>query len=128
MAASALIGVTTKIAGLASLGSLENQIYEIVTRFNTDAPADVSSGKGVSAAGWVALPDTVGGTEMGLIIEAVTEDLEVAIGTTDAELDFTIPEGQAAYIPQPAGTVKVKWTAAGGVEGTYNYIAFGTAS
>lgn len=127
MTASALVTASLKVTGIASLNSLPNTAYELSSRFTASVPADVDGAQGVSAVGWVSLPAVIGGAAAGVLIKALTEDLEVSVGTTQ-ELDFTIPEGECAYIPTPAGTIKVKWTTAGGVEGTYSFIIFGAAS
>ncbi len=128
MAGSALVTASCKVTGVASLTSLEAMVYELSSRFTATVPLDVDGAQGVSAVGWVALPAVIGGTVSGVFIKALTEDLEVSLGTTVDELDFTILEGECAFIPFPAGTIKVKWTAGGGVEGTYNFIIFGAAS
>ncbi len=125
MAASALITASVKVTGLDTLKSLAGMVYELSSRFSATVPGDADGAHGVSAVGWVALPEVPAGTVKGVLIKAITEDLEVSLGTTVDELDFTILEGECAFIPSPAGTVKVKWTAAGGVEGTYDYIVFG---
>lgn len=128
MAASALVTASIKVAGLASLSSLAGTSYELSDRFTATVPTDVDAAQGVSAVGWAALPAVIGGTVSGILIKALSEDLEVSLGTTVDELDFTILEGESAFIPFPAGTIKVKWTSGGGVEGTYSYVIFGASS
>lgn len=128
MAGSALVTGSIKVTGLATTSSLEGTAYELVSRFTGAVPTDVDAAQGVSAVGWVALPATIGGTVSGVLIKALSEDLEVSLGTTVDSLDFTILEGEFAYIPYPAGTIKVKWTSAGGIEGTYSFILFGASS
>ncbi len=127
MAGSALITISCKVTGVASLSSLGSMVYDLSSRFTATVPTDVDAAQGVSAVGWVALPAVIGGTVSGVLIKALTEDLEVSLGTSE-ELDFTILEGESAFIPFPAGTIKVKWTSGGGVEGTYNFIVFGASS
>jgi len=59
-----------------------------------------------------------------LIIKAVTHDLEVDLDwVDDFDKDFTIPEGEWACIPQPAGTVYVKGET--GEAAVYEYIIIG---
>jgi len=128
MAGSALITTSCKVTGVASLSSLEAMVYDLSSRFTAAVPTDVDAAQGVSAVGWAALPAIIGGAVSGVLIKALTEDLEVSLGTTVDSLDFTIPEGESAYVPTPAGTIKVKWTAAGGIEGTYNFIVFGASA
>jgi len=128
MAGSALVTASCKVTGVASLSSLGNMVYDLSSRFTATVPTDVDAAHGVSAVGWEALPATIGGAVSGVLIKATSEDLEVSLGTTGDELDFTIPEGECAYVPFPAGTIKVKWTAAGGVEGEYDFIIFGASS
>lgn len=128
MAGSALVTASIRVTGVESLSSLEAMVYELTSRFTGVVPTDVNGAHGVSAVGWVALPDTIGGAVSGILIKAISEDLEVSLGTTVDELDFTIPEGECAYIPFPEGTPKVKWTSGGGVEGEYDYIVFGASA
>jgi len=118
MAATATVTVAAKIAGLGS------QIYELVSRIAATAPTDVKSGFGVTTAGWVAVPPTAGAIT-GVFLEAVSASMKVSLGTTPDETDFTIPEGSAAYVPGPAGTLKVQQ---GSGAGTYNFIVFGAAT
>lgn len=128
MAGSALVTGSVKVTGVESLSSLANMSYEITSRFTATVPTDVDAAHGVSAVGWAALPAVIGGTVTGILLKATSEDLEVSLGTTVDELDFTIPEGEFAFIPGPAGSIKVKWTTAGGIEGEYDFIVFGAAS
>ena len=128
MAASALVTGSIKVTGVASLASLAGTSYELSSRFTGVVPTDVDAAQGVSAVGWVAIPAVIGGAESGIFIKALTEDLEVSLGTTVDSLDFTIPEGEFAYVPFPAGAIKVKWTAGGGIEGTYSYVVFGASA
>lgn len=128
MAGSALVTGSVRVTGVASLSSLEATVYELTSRFTATVPTDVDAAHGVSTASWAALPATIGGDVTGVFIKATSEDLEVSLGTTSDELDFTILEGEFAFIPTPAGTVKVKWTSGGGVEGEFDFVLFGAAS
>ena len=128
MAGSALITASCKVTGVESLSSLSSMVYDLSSRFTATVPTDVDAAHGVSTVAWAALPATIGGAVSGVLIKATSEDLEVSLGTTVDELDFTIPEGECAFIPTPAGTIKVKWTTAGGVKGEYDFIVFGASS
>lgn len=125
MAATALINVSAKVTGVESADSLAALVYEIAKRFNAVAPADVQAGHKTSTDAYVAVPPT-GGTVAGVLLFAEVEALKVSLGTTADELDFTIPEGQAAFVPGPAGTMKVQRGAA--QDGEYDYIVFGAAA
>lgn len=125
MAATALINVSAKVTGVESDDSLAAQVYEIAVRFNAVAPADVQAGHKASVTAMAAVPAT-GGAVAGVLLKAVAEALKVSLGTTIDEVDFTIPEGQASFIPGPAGTIKVARGA--GVDGEYEYIIFGAAT
>ncbi len=128
MAGSALVTASVRVTGVASLSSLESMVYDLTSRFTAAVPTDVDAAHGVSAVGWAALPAVIGGAVTGIFIKATSEALEVSLGTTVDSLDFTIPEGECAFIPTPAGTIKVKWTAAGGVEGEYDFVVFGASA
>lgn len=63
-----------------------------------------------------------------LIIKAVSKDLALDLDYVDAtfDLDLTIPEGETAVIPRPAGTVYVK-NADPAEFATYEYYVVGTS-
>ncbi len=135
MTAAALLVCSIKVSGVASSDSLENQVYEITSRVSAGtAPGDVQAGHKTLTDAWAAVPPT-GGAIAGVILKAPASiAMSVQVGVT-AEIDFTIPEGQAALIPTPDGlasdglTIKVKHEGtSAGDDDEYDYIVFGAAS
>lgn len=135
MAAAALITCSIKVSGVASSDSLENQVYEISSRVSSDpVPADIQAGHKELTDAWAAVPPT-GGAIGGIILKAPASiAMSVSVGVTQ-EIDFTIPEGQAALIPVPTGfgsdalTIEVKHEGTSTADDDeYDYIVFGAAS
>ncbi len=135
MAAAALLVCSIKVTGVASTDSLENQSYEITSRVNSSpVPADIQAGHKTLTDAWLAVPPT-GGAIGGVILKAPASiAMSVQVGVT-AEIDFTIPAGQASLIPVPDGlasdglTIKVKHEGTSPTDDDeYDYIVFGAAS
>lgn len=135
MAAAALLICSIKVTGVASDDSLENMAYEITSRVNSSpVPADVQAGNKELTDAWVAIAPT-GGTIGGVILKAPSSiAMSVQVGVT-AEIDLTIPAGQAALIPGPTGlisdgvSIKVKHEGTSPTDdANYDYIVFGAAS
>jgi len=62
-----------------------------------------------------------------LVIKAISGDIEVDLDCADVgsfDVDFTIPEGKSAIIPQPATTVY--WKGDGATD-AIEYLLIGTA-
>jgi hypothetical protein len=65
-------------------------------------------------------------TEHLLVLKAVTNDLDVDLDFVSAfDADFTIPAGECAVVPKPAGVVYVKNNGAGETC-VYEYVLTGT--